>query len=50
MAMMVVGSQFSLLRRQIVSNESKNAILEQAIGIYNAKHCKDFNDIPTLSN
>ena len=50
MAMMVVGSQFSLLRRQIISNKSKNAILEQAIGIYNAKHCKGLNDIPTLSN
>ena len=48
--MMVVGRQFSLLRRQMASNESKNAILEQAIGVYNAKHCKDFKDIPTLSN
>ena len=48
--MMVVGRQFSLLRRQMASNESKNAILEQAIGVYNAKHCKDLKDIPTLSN
>ena len=50
MAMMVVGRQFSLLRQQTACNEPKNVILEQIIGVYNAKLCKDFNDIPTLSN
>ena len=50
MPMMVIGRQSSLLRQQTEYNQSKNAILEQIIGIYNANLCKNFNDIPTQSN
>lgn len=50
MPMMVIGRQSSPLRQQTECNQSKNAILEQIIGICNANLCKNFNDIPTQSN